>query len=139
MLQVRLILLTRLGMLTCLPALKLCDWLIGSPDVNLWCYFFPSFSYYFPPPGIWGPHLVVVRTCKLLNWDMEFKRWCPGLKTLLYLGSKKERRYKRSVSDKTASFSHTRVASWPKLQSCLPYLFAVVVRAQRLPRMPYVV
>ncbi|XP_053536051.1 E1A-binding protein p400 isoform X2 [Ictalurus punctatus] len=46
--------------------------------------------------GIWGPHLVVVRTCKLLNWEMEFKRWCPGLKILSYLGGKRERRYKRS-------------------------------------------
>ncbi|XP_057213376.1 E1A-binding protein p400 isoform X3 [Triplophysa rosa] len=46
--------------------------------------------------GIWGPHLVVVRTCKLLNWEMEFKRWCPGLKILLYLGSRKQCRYKRS-------------------------------------------
>ncbi|KAI5094697.1 E1A-binding protein p400 isoform X6, partial [Silurus meridionalis] len=46
--------------------------------------------------GIWGPHLVVVRTCKLLNWEMEFKRWCPGFKILLYLGSKRDRRRKRS-------------------------------------------
>ncbi|TRY58668.1 hypothetical protein DNTS_028447, partial [Danionella cerebrum] len=45
--------------------------------------------------GIWGPHLVVVRTCKLLNWETEFKRWCPGLKLLLYLGSRKQRRCKR--------------------------------------------
>ncbi|KAM7416308.1 hypothetical protein PAMA_018395 [Pampus argenteus] len=42
--------------------------------------------------GIWGPHLIVVRTCKLLNWEVEFKRWCPGLKILLYLGNKRERR-----------------------------------------------
>ena len=54
-----------------------------------------SFS---PPPGIWGPHLVVVRTCKLLTWEMEFKRWCPGLKILLYLGSGRERRAKRTVT-----------------------------------------
>ncbi|XP_051508965.1 E1A-binding protein p400-like isoform X10 [Myxocyprinus asiaticus] len=46
--------------------------------------------------GIWGPHLVVVRTCKLLNWEMEFKRWCPGLKILLYLGNRRQRRFKRS-------------------------------------------
>ncbi|KAK7933890.1 hypothetical protein WMY93_004786 [Mugilogobius chulae] len=42
--------------------------------------------------GIWGPHLVVVRTSKLLSWEIEFKRWCPGLKILLYLGNRKERR-----------------------------------------------
>uniref|UniRef100_A0A8D0CN15 E1A binding protein p400 n=1 Tax=Scleropages formosus TaxID=113540 RepID=A0A8D0CN15_SCLFO len=46
--------------------------------------------------GVWGPHLVVVRTCKLLSWEMEFKRWCPGLKILLYLGGKRERRRKRT-------------------------------------------
>lgn len=47
--------------------------------------------------GIWGPHLIIVRTCKLLNWEVEFKRWCPGLKILLYLGNKRERRSMRMV------------------------------------------
>ena len=28
----------------------------------------------------WGPHLIVVPTSTLLNWEMEFKRWCPALK-----------------------------------------------------------
>lgn len=51
----------------------------------------------FLSTGIWGPHLIVVRTCKLLNWEMEFKRWCPGLKILLYLGNKRERRATRMV------------------------------------------
>lgn len=47
--------------------------------------------------GIWGPHLVVVRTCKLLSWELEFKRWFPGFKILLYLGNGKERRSRRMV------------------------------------------
>ncbi|XP_043102531.1 E1A-binding protein p400 isoform X7 [Puntigrus tetrazona] len=64
--------------------------------------------------GIWGPHLVVVRTCKLLNWEMEFKRWCPGLKTLLYLGSRKQRRYKRSRWCEPNSF-HVCVTSYKLL------------------------
>ncbi|KAA0713853.1 E1A-binding protein p400 [Triplophysa tibetana] len=64
--------------------------------------------------GIWGPHLVVVRTCKLLNWEMEFKRWCPGLKILLYLGSKKQRRYKRSRWCEPNSF-HVCVTSYKLL------------------------
>jgi hypothetical protein len=28
----------------------------------------------------WGPHLIVVPTSTLLNWEMELKRWCPALK-----------------------------------------------------------
>ncbi|XP_024130314.1 E1A-binding protein p400 isoform X8 [Oryzias melastigma] len=54
--------------------------------------------------GIWGPHLVVVRTCKLLSWELEFKRWCPGLKILLYLGNGKERRSKRMWWDEPNGF-----------------------------------
>ncbi|XP_059378485.1 E1A-binding protein p400-like isoform X2 [Carassius carassius] len=64
--------------------------------------------------GIWGPHLVVVRTCKLLNWEMEFKRWCPGLKILLYLGSRRQRRHKRSRWCEPNSF-HVCVTSYKLL------------------------
>ncbi|KAK7135600.1 hypothetical protein R3I94_014311 [Phoxinus phoxinus] len=64
--------------------------------------------------GIWGPHLVVVRTCKLLNWEMEFKRWCPGLKILLYLGSRRQRRYKRLRWCEPNSF-HVCVTSYKLL------------------------
>lgn len=52
---------------------------------------------FFSPTGVWGPHLIVVRTCKLLNWEVEFKRWCPGLKILLYLGTERERKVQRTV------------------------------------------
>ncbi|XP_056319297.1 E1A-binding protein p400 isoform X2 [Danio aesculapii] len=64
--------------------------------------------------GIWGPHLVVVRTCKLLNWEMEFKRWCPGLKILLYLGSRRQRKYKRLRWCEPNSF-HVCVTSYKLL------------------------
>ncbi|XP_041642655.1 E1A-binding protein p400 isoform X2 [Cheilinus undulatus] len=64
--------------------------------------------------GIWGPHLIVVRTCKLLNWEVEFKRWCPGLKILLYLGNKKERRAKRKWWGEANSF-HVCVTSYKLL------------------------
>ncbi|XP_068168040.1 E1A-binding protein p400 isoform X2 [Antennarius striatus] len=64
--------------------------------------------------GIWGPHLVVVRTCKLLSWEVELKRWCPGLKVLLYLGSRRERRSMRAWWGEANSF-HVCVTSYKLL------------------------
>ncbi len=46
---------------------------------------------------IWGPHLIVVPTSTLLNWDMEFKRWAPGFKVVTYFGAVKDRKIKRQV------------------------------------------
>ncbi|XP_061672589.1 E1A-binding protein p400 isoform X4 [Syngnathoides biaculeatus] len=54
--------------------------------------------------GVWGPHLIVLRTCKLLNWEVEFKRWCPGLKILLYLGTERERKFQRTRWREANSF-----------------------------------
>ncbi|XP_067862276.1 E1A-binding protein p400 isoform X3 [Heptranchias perlo] len=64
--------------------------------------------------GIWGPHLVVVRTCKMLNWEMEFKRWCPGLKIMMYFGTRKERRVKRECWTEPNSF-HVCITSYKLL------------------------
>jgi len=54
--------------------------------------------------GIWGPHLIVVPTSVMLNWETEFKRFCPALKLLTYFGTAKERKLKRAGWSKANAF-----------------------------------
>ena len=61
--------------------------------------------------GIWGPHLIVVPTSVMINWEVEFKRWLPGLKILCYYGSSKERKLKRAGWSKPNSF-HVCITSY---------------------------
>lgn len=46
--------------------------------------------------GIWGPHLIIVPTSCMVNWEMELKRFSPGLKVLCYYGSAKRRKELRT-------------------------------------------
>lgn len=61
--------------------------------------------------GVWGPHLIVVPTSVMLNWEMEIKKFCPAFKILTYYGSQKERRLKRQGWSKTNAF-HICITSY---------------------------
>eukprot|EP00767_Chilomastix_cuspidata_P002178 gnl/Chilomastix_cuspidata/2302.p1 GENE.gnl/Chilomastix_cuspidata/2302~~gnl/Chilomastix_cuspidata/2302.p1 ORF type:complete len:1670 (+),score=265.78 gnl/Chilomastix_cuspidata/2302:78-5087(+) len=54
--------------------------------------------------GIWGPHLIVVPTSVLLNWEREFNEWAPQFRILLYVGTKQEREQLRKGWTKPGSF-----------------------------------
>lgn len=61
--------------------------------------------------GDWGPHLIIVPTSVMLNWEMEFKKWCPGFKILTYYGTQKERKMKRTGWTKVNAF-HICITSY---------------------------
>lgn len=61
--------------------------------------------------GNWGPHLIIVPSSVMLNWEMEFKKWCPGFKILTYYGTQKERKMKRTGWTKPNTF-HVCITSY---------------------------
>ncbi|KAJ3007058.1 swr1 complex component, partial [Thoreauomyces humboldtii] len=60
---------------------------------------------------VWGPHLIVVPTSVMLNWECEFKKWLPGFKLLTYYGNIAERAAKRVGWAKSNSF-HVCITSY---------------------------
>mmetsp|Transcript_27958 Transcript_27958/g.42625 ORF Transcript_27958/g.42625 Transcript_27958/m.42625 type:complete len:2205 (-) Transcript_27958:1535-8149(-) len=61
--------------------------------------------------GIWGPHIVIVPTSVIINWETELKRFCPSLKVLCYYGSAKRRKELRTGWTK-ANWYHVIVTSY---------------------------
>jgi SNF2 family DNA or RNA helicase len=63
-----------------------------------------AFTAHLAERGIWGPHLIVVPASVLINWEIEFKKWCPSFKIISYYGSQKERKIKRQGWSQPNSF-----------------------------------
>lgn len=59
----------------------------------------------------WGPHLIIVPTSVLLNWEMELKRFAPGFKVMTYYGSPQQRKEKRKGWNKPDAF-HICIVSY---------------------------
>merc|ERR1719461_1026821 len=53
---------------------------------------------------VWGPHLIVVPSSVVVNWETELKRWCPRFKIMSYYGSLAERKAKREGWTKPNAF-----------------------------------
>ena len=61
--------------------------------------------------GNWGPHLIIVPTSVMLNWEHEFKKFCPAFKLLIYYGSIQQRKEKRTGWTKPDAF-HVCITSY---------------------------
>lgn len=68
-------------------------------------------SYLVVHSGIWGPHLIIVPTSCIVNWECELKRFCPAFKILTYFGSAKQRKALRVGWSKLNSF-HICITSY---------------------------
>ncbi|CAM9675842.1 unnamed protein product, partial [Ectocarpus sp. 12 AP-2014] len=61
--------------------------------------------------GVWGPHLIVVPTSCIVNWETELKRFLPGFKVLTYYGNAKQRKELRTGWTKLNAF-HVCITSY---------------------------
>jgi len=61
--------------------------------------------------GNWGPHLIIVPTSVMLNWEIEFKKFCPAFKILTYYGSIQKRKDLRKGWSKPDAF-HVCITSY---------------------------
>ncbi|KTW26011.1 hypothetical protein T552_03281 [Pneumocystis carinii B80] len=68
-------------------------------------------SYLACEKEIWGPHLIVVPTSVMLNWEMEFSKFAPGFKVLTYYGNLNQRKNKRKGWYKPDTF-HICITSY---------------------------
>ena len=63
-----------------------------------------AFLSYLLDAGYSGPHIIIVPTSTLTNWERELHRWCPHLKVIVYYGNQEERRQLRYDISQDRSF-----------------------------------
>lgn len=64
------------------------------------------FAHLIEVKGNEGPFLVVVPLATITNWNMEFEKWAPDIKTIIYKGNKTERpRLAKALKDKSEKFN----------------------------------
>eukprot|EP01105_Mastigella_eilhardi_P016031 TRINITY_DN367_c0_g1_i1.p1 TRINITY_DN367_c0_g1~~TRINITY_DN367_c0_g1_i1.p1 ORF type:complete len:1920 (+),score=577.29 TRINITY_DN367_c0_g1_i1:54-5762(+) len=86
---------------------------------------------------VWGPHLIIVPSSTMLNWELELKKWCPGFKVLTYYGSQKERAAKRKGWSKPNAF-HVCITSYKLVMTDqhmfrrMPWVYLILDEAQNI-------
>ena len=80
--------------------------------------------------GVWGPHLIVVPTSVMLNWEVECKKWAPAFKLLTYYGSAKERKAKRQGWSKPNAF-HIAITSYTLVLQARIFLPCIALLLER--------
>lgn len=61
-------------------------------------------AYLYEYRGITGPHIVIVPKSTLHNWQNEFRRFCPTIKTIKFHGNQEERGYQRDTMTRAGTF-----------------------------------
>lgn len=65
----------------------------------------------------WGPHLIVVPSSLIINWEIELRRWLPSFKLIVYYGN--DRKEKRKGWSKFNSF-HICITSYHLILNDIP-------------------
>eukprot|EP00960_Hanusia_phi_P011467 334985-Hanusia_phi.AAC.1 len=72
-----------------------------------------SFLAHLYSMGVKGPFMVVAPLSTVTNWQREFARWAPSIDTVLYHGSKEERRLLREQIGFENKIKHPASKSFP--------------------------
>lgn len=100
---------------------------LQSHELQIWCLEFAlSVMLAAMRRGVWGPHLIVVPTSVMLNWEVECKKWCPAFKLLTYYGSAKERKAKRQGWSKPNAF-HICITSYTLVLQVRPQVNMAII------------